>query len=72
MKLGDGKWPIKQTGEGTVKTRKAGVTKGPEWVQGERRNGGMNKGTGKRATMIYVLLFLRTVTCCQMPFHLCL
>ena len=49
MRLGDGKWPKKQTGEGTVKTRKAGVTKGQEWVQGgeeERRDKQRNREKG--------------------------
>ena len=51
MKLGDGKWVKKQTGEGTVKTRKAGVTKGQMWVQGgeeERRDKQRNGEKGVR------------------------
>ena len=49
MKLGDRKWPKKQTGEGTVKTRKAGVIKGQGWVQGgeeERRDKQRNREKG--------------------------
>ena len=38
MKLGDGKRAKKQTGERTVKTRKAGVTKRQGWEQGKRTN----------------------------------
>ena len=34
MKLGDGKWAKKQTGERTVRTRKSGVTKGQGRGQG--------------------------------------
>ena len=70
MKLGDGKWVEKQTGERTVRTRKTEVTKGQGWEQGEeeeRRDKQRNRDGG---TMIYVLLFLHTVTSCQMTFHL--
>ena len=50
MKLGDVKWAKKQTGERTVGTRKAGVTKGQGWEQGEeeeRRDKQRNRGKRK-------------------------
>ena len=34
MELGDEKWAKKPTGERTVKTRKAGLTKRQGWEQG--------------------------------------
>ena len=49
MKLGDGKWVEKQTGERTVRTRNAGITKGQGWEQGEeevRRDKQRNRGRG--------------------------
>ena len=49
MKLGDGKWAKKQTGERTVKTRKAGETKRQGWEQGEedeQRDKVRNRGRG--------------------------
>ena len=41
MKLGDEKWAKKQTGQRTVKTRKAGEIKRKRWEQGKRKNGGI-------------------------------
>ena len=49
MKIGDGKWMKKKTGESTVRSRKAGVTKGQGWEQGEeeeRRDKQRNRGRG--------------------------
>ena len=49
MKLRVGKWAKKQTGEGTLKTRKVGVIKGQRWVQGgeeERRDKQRNRERG--------------------------